>query len=169
MSVERFNPEGVPRFHFGEPGVCAYCGSTGDEVDHCIPYTFLNSAKNRRKGAIHGITTQACRWCNGRLSDRMFPTMRERVDFMQKRFLARAKRYAKHGSWTPEEINKLDWTLQTFVASRQLEIAWLDSAVTWIDSPGYREFYHELKWRPELDATHARYSEFLANFFQGYT
>lgn len=92
--------------------------------------------------------------------------MRERIAYIRKRAQRKARKYCKYGSWTNEELSQLDYTLRTSVANAQAEIARLDSTVEWEDSQGFRKFYSELVWRPELDVAHPRYAEFLTDFFQ---
>ena len=158
----------LPRMRFGIPGICAYCGNKGNEIDHVIPLSMIDH-KKRNSRSCHGVgvTTYACRRCNSWLSDLYFPTMRERIAYIQKKLSKKARKYGRNPAWSDEEICELDDTLRSYVASAQERLRELDAGTSWVGSMDYQTYFYEVTVSRVVDKYSPMYNEFLAGFFRG--
>lgn len=68
---------------------CLYCNEPAEVKDHVVPRSYLTNRRKSSDGYPHW-TVPACRECNALLGSSMFPTMKDRMEFLLGR-LRRAK------------------------------------------------------------------------------
>ena len=166
--VEQSIAGALPNFRFGIPNVCTYCGEAAHEIDHCVPVC-LTGVSHRALHCLQnkGITTWACRFCNARLSGKVFPGMLERFAYIRKIIESKAEKVKDNPDWTDQEILALDYTLQTYIASCQEKQKKLKRMLAWENSSGFCLLVDQLKQRPELDRKNPKYKPTLRHFFTG--
>lgn len=157
----------VPSFLFGDPHICTYCGAPATCIDHAIPLASYSDLP-RRKLEMTGVRTYACHQCNGWLGAKVFPTFKERVEFVNGKLIAKAQKFSKDASWSDEEIAALDHTLRTYIASRQLQMRQADAQTTWQGSAGFWAVMSTLYRIPYLEKDDPKYVEWVADYFGDY-
>ena len=127
----------------------------------------INHQRHNRKNLEWenaGPLAYACDSCNVTLGDTFFPNITARIARCQENIAKRAKRYRNVPAWTDSEIAKLDWTLQTYVAYHQKEIATLDRRATYNTSSMWKRLQQQIKMLPELDLSSPKYVEYYVEF-----
>ena len=158
----------VPRFLFGDPSKCTYCGAPPHDVDHVIPRSQYQAAYQKGKRDVSGIRTYACKNCNGCLGDRYFPTFKARLEYAKENRMKKSRRFQNAASWDDEEIVRLDYTLRTYVASEQIRMRELDEEVTWQGSARFWLCIENLNTVHCLNPSHPAFKEWVADYFSGY-
>src|SRR5215204_633840 len=90
-------------------GDCVYCGDEANSIDH-IP------AQSRRwylEGKYEFLEVEACMDCNLMLSNKSYNTLYERKRFILQRLEERAREMKVRGTWTTDEIMKIEGHLRT--------------------------------------------------------
>lgn len=105
-------------FLCGAPYVCAYCGDAADNIDHCVPSSFVsgNIALTMR---YHFVKVHSCSECNLMAGAQVDATFIER-----RRRIAKAvrKRYGKElqtGHWPQDELDDLGYALRSSIEVAQ--------------------------------------------------
>jgi hypothetical protein len=85
---------------------CTYCGLMAEARDHVIPVSYEYAS---RKCATWDSTevVPACSECNGLLSSRWMPTIRERAEFIAGRLKARYKKLLSIPDWSEAELKTM--------------------------------------------------------------
>jgi hypothetical protein len=159
----------VPSFIFGDPEICMYCGAMSEDIDHVFPVgkRAFNSQELEIK-PFNGVRTYSCVSCMKALGNHTFKTFAKRLKFVLKFNREQSKKFGRKASWSDREINALDYTLQTYVRSKQNEMRALDAKVTWMSSLPFRIAIRNLSRVRELDRADMRYREWLADYFSGF-
>lgn len=105
--------------------------------------------------------------CNQKLSNKVFSTFVERVLFIREKIIAEAQKNSRVASWSDEEIVELDYTLQTFVASKQLQIRQNDRRSEWAFTHNFYSNIDDLKTVHCLDELSPKYLEWVKDYFIG--
>lgn len=116
------------RMRFGIPGMCSYCGRPSESIDHVIPIS-LDMERQGRSLHSFGMTTYSCHFCNCSKGDLVFSSYRDILLYIRKRNLFRFRDILYSEPWSDGEINGLDWTLRSYVKSRQVSREWAKETV----------------------------------------
>lgn len=158
----------IPNFIFGDPMVCTYCGCRATEIDHVIPIAGTTNRKRRHADMSKGIRTYACKRCNTKLGCKRFDHFGDRLNFLANYYQELAQEFKRDSEWSDEEIQELDYTLRTYVASNQERMKELDEKVTWKDSIQFRVAIRNLAYVYCLDRMSPKYIEWVSVYFSGY-
>lgn len=91
---------------YGPEDRCAYCGAPAESIDHTIPQSFSQS--NWKAGIyFEMIAVSSCLDCNGRASDKLDATFRERQKRIMDSLRRDAGRLLASPEWEEDEINNL--------------------------------------------------------------
>lgn len=106
--------------HFIQEGyVCFYCGEQAHGLDHVPSLAWIDaySDDERIKSEIPAVLVPCCSSCNGALSDRLLPTVWDRLLFLESYYDAYLKR--QKALWDEDEIEELGHNLQQMVKHKQ--------------------------------------------------
>jgi hypothetical protein len=154
----------MPRFIFGNPDHCTYCGIKPNQIDHVIPLTQYTMISRKEKDNT-GIRTYCCSGCNLSLSDKYFATFADRLIYAKGEIMKKSRRYSNHASWSDNEIARLDYTLRTYVANSQLKIRELDEREAWQKSFKFWECIATLNGVRCLDESSPKYVQWVDDYF----
>ncbi len=144
-------------FAFGNRQHCAYCGDPADSRDHVIAVSYNRDVWKR--GKRHGVdpdlgpVTWACRDCNSRIYNRWFESFDARCRWIRDAL----NKEAKEILWTKSEIEKLDYTLRTYVQNRVDVLKWFRLRADWYESADYIRNVDSLEWQSSADEDSIRY------------
>ena len=94
---------------------CVYCGDWYQCRDHFIPVSYSSVIRRYRPGD----TVKSCNRCNSWLSDKIFPSMEDRSEFLLGRYQKAYAKLLRMPDWSEEEIAELDYTLAALIKSKQ--------------------------------------------------
>lgn len=105
---------------------CFYCGVLATQVDHFIPQAFTKSVKffvecslNSQRMVDEILIKQklipCCGECNRLASDGLFNTPDEKKRFIKAKLFKRYFKILELPNWSKEEIEELDYNLQSAV------------------------------------------------------
>lgn len=97
-------------FDFGDPYNCFYCGQSGAARDHVIPHSFLSPAKKRNFN--NGLFTTSCGHCNSILGNMFYPSLRDRVAYINARLYRKLKMELEYPDWEEHELEELSFSLR---------------------------------------------------------
>jgi uncharacterized protein YlaI len=158
----------VPNFIFGSHEHCTYCGEIPSSLDHVIPVSQFSDKDRRHKDFYNkGIRTYCCMPCNQKLGSKVFNTFLERVLHIREKIIAEAQKNSRTASWSDEEIVELDYTLQTYIASKQIQIRRNDLRSEWAFSYSFYQNIENLKTAHCLDESSPKYLEWVKDYFIG--
>lgn len=158
----------VPSFVFGDRDACTYCGDTPVCLDHVIPLSSY-SVKARNSGSAEpGVRTYACESCNLRLGAKVFQSFEERMLHVKELLMKDSRKFSRDASWSDDELAELDYTLQTYVKTRQMAMRLCDEKVQWQGSQGHRQCLATLHDVACLKKDAPLFIEWLAVYFGDY-
>lgn len=83
---------------------CAYCGDHATQWDHVVPQTFLTVSETR---TFTSGVVPCCQQCNGHLSNMVFESLDERLDYVGWRVKRKHKKIIESPDWSDAEIKEL--------------------------------------------------------------
>lgn len=115
---------------------CLYCGETPDSVDHVIPVAYFAPTRRNRKG-MHGrgLVAPACSECNSLLGDSMFPSLCERVSFVNEKIAFRYRKALGFPIWEESELEDISPSMANNIRANMRERSSIESRLVWIYSP----------------------------------
>ena len=159
-------PVTMPKFRFGHPDTCSYCGEPADCIEHCIPYSFFRLAprKTNQQANAEGITTWACNECNFFLGSSVFPDWVERVEHVDTHL---QKKLAKNKTpeRTPEEVDEDEGGLRDFIAAKLAELRRDQRRAAWVYSPKWAAHFSLLLEATQLDPRSPEFNPILRDYF----
>lgn len=156
------------KFRFGSSLYCTYCGDSPNQIDHCIPFSFLTSKVSRNvSDKNRGVTCYCCSECNTLLNDRFFRTFRERVMFINAKLRHRHAKILRQPYWERDELNELDHKLRSFVVNNQKKKAHTILRVDWPGTSDFEGIINRVRERSELLQESSEYNRGLDHFFSG--
>ena len=164
ISIER-EQQIVPNMVFGTEGICTYCGDIATDIDHVIPLSQYSQARPNNANN-KGIRTFACNSCNLLLSDKYFNTFEERLNYIFNLNIKAAGKTGKSAVWTQKEIDELDWSLRSYVASRQLEIYNIQKKADWCYSSQFYRNILDLHSNNYLNKKSPKFLDWLYIYFE---
>lgn len=132
----------LPKFKFGNPNCCAYCGDPPSGRDHVIPVSFQHLRKDQRN-ATNGPTTWACQPCNSKLGANWFDDFDDRCRWIRDRIDSAVKPVV----WHDYELAKLDYGLRIYIKSESARRLWQRSRADWYESRDYWLNIENLQWQ----------------------
>lgn len=65
--------------------ICVYCGRPAEVLDHVLPWSRRRLIDHRPELRELRFLVNACRFCNGSLGSRVFPTFEARINYIHRR------------------------------------------------------------------------------------
>lgn len=150
----------IPTFWFGSSNVCTYCGDNAQGVDHVIPWSFQKDRPRHHQHAS-GPMTYACTLCNSFLSNRFFSDFRMRCEFVRDYL----DRKARPVIWHNYELEKLDYTVRTYIQKQQKRRLWLRMRADWFEGRDFLLNLEPLLWERHLDRFSGTFHKGLHDYF----
>jgi hypothetical protein len=108
---------------------CFYCGDPADTVDHVVPQSLIDSARNSGDEALlelvqerrRRMTVPACRECNGLAGAKYHQTLDERTRFIQGRLARKHAKVLSMPDWTDSEFTDMADLLRNLIIARLIE------------------------------------------------
>lgn len=132
----------LPKFQFGNPNHCTYCGDTPSGMDHVIPVVYQHT-QDQSRFESNGPTTWACHSCNGQLSSNWFDDFDGRCRWITDRLDTTVKPI----HWASYELTHLDYGLRKFIGSENARRRWQRARADWYESRDYWLNLENLQWK----------------------
>src|ERR1044072_2593632 len=113
---------------------CLYCGVLPDRHEHVVPVQYF--APSKRKGQLHskGIVAPSCEECNALLGDHMFPTICERISYVNERLASRYRKVLDFPEWSEDELEDVAKGMADHIRANLRQKAHVQKRLTWIYS-----------------------------------
>ncbi len=96
--------------------ICFYCGQLSTCRDHIVPVAWLGTYRHNEWSSAW---VQSCSECNTLLSDCVFDSLPERLEYLKARLLKRYKKVLSIPEWTPSELVELEGEILQYVIQGQ--------------------------------------------------
>jgi hypothetical protein len=118
---------------------CLYCGDPALDDDHTIPISYASKIVDM--GMIDSLKDKcfivpSCKACNRSLSDKVFPSLQERINYVKSILKAKYGSLRMLPEWTDEEIYELGYSLRDFIEKGEALRRRFEARVFW----DYKEY-----------------------------
>lgn len=85
--------------------ICTYCGEQADCYDHTIPVAYRHNTRNNHENRNHAVP--CCTECNTTLGAAPFFTIRERAEYILKKYTYKHRKLINFAEWCDEELEEM--------------------------------------------------------------
>jgi hypothetical protein len=84
-------------------GLCVYCGMPEECSDHFVPLSKIEDMRGRYNCSSGKFILSSCKECNSIAGTKVFPTVKEKREYIQERITAR---HPYRSRWTQKEVDR---------------------------------------------------------------
>ena len=122
--------------------ICTYCGEHADCYDHTIPVAYRH---NTRKFENRTYAVPSCTECNTTLGAAPFFTIKERADYILKKYLHKHKKIINHVEWSEEELEEMSNEFKRTIKSTMKMKEVIKSRILWLK--GMASESNNMEWQ----------------------
>lgn len=120
----------------GIEGVCTYCGTVADSVDHVVPQHLLERAGEleldlSKVMRMRSWQVPACRECNSFLGGKLFATLKERRESAHKSIRRKYASYLRVPNWSDEELSEMGPRASDEIRAALVVRNWIRGRLAW--------------------------------------
>jgi hypothetical protein len=97
---------------------CEYCGTPATSLDHVTPLAFAENLRSESDASGYEfLVVPSCIECNGLASDILFPSFKEKKEYLAGAIWRRYKKLMQMPTWTEKELSALSGVTKADVES----------------------------------------------------
>lgn len=123
--------------------ICTYCGEHADCYDHTIPIAYRHNTRSNNENRTYAVP--CCTECNTVLGSAPFFTIRERADYILKKYLKRHKKIINHVEWCDEELEEMSSEFKRTIKATMKMKEVIKSRIMWLK--GMASESNNMEWK----------------------
>lgn len=110
--------------------ICTYCGEHADCYDHTIPIAYRQNTRKGFENRTYAVPS--CTECNTTLGAAPFFTIKERADYILKKYLQKHKKIINHVEWSEEELEDMSNEFKRTIKATMKMKEVIKSRIPWL-------------------------------------
>ena len=99
--------------------ICTYCGDIADSLDHVVPHSYARLNASDKRYYAKKYCVPCCRECNNLLGNKLFHTVWQRAEYLEKKYKSRYKKILSLPEWDAEDIQEMGHNMRHVIEAGQ--------------------------------------------------
>jgi len=110
--------------------ICTYCGEHADCYDHTIPVAYRHNTRNNSENRTYAVPS--CTECNTTLGAAPLFTIRERAEYVLKKYMCKHKKILNFVDWCDEELEEMSEDFNRTIKATMRMKAVIEGRILWL-------------------------------------